>query len=79
MQDFTGVPAIVDLAMIRDQAKILGKDPEKINPIIKTELVIDHSVQVDSYGSSESKNKNINNEFDRNFERYKLLKWIARS
>jgi aconitate hydratase len=75
MQDFTGVPAIVDLAMIRDQAKILGKDPEKINPIIKTELVIDHSVQVDSYGSSESKNKNIKNEFDRNFERYKFLKW----
>ncbi len=75
MQDFTGVPAIVDLASMRDAMKKLGKDPLKINPMIPVDLVIDHSVQVDSYGNDSSFEKNVEKEMERNGERYKFLKW----
>jgi aconitate hydratase len=75
MQDFTGVPAIVDLAAMRDAMKVLGGDPEKINPLQPAELVIDHSVQVDEFGTSNSYLINSMLEFDRNRERYAFLKW----
>ena len=79
MQDFTGVPAIVDLASMRDAMKVLGDDPEKINPLIPVDLVIDHSVQVDSYGKSDSFAFNVEMEFERNRERYEFLKWGQKS
>jgi aconitate hydratase len=75
MQDFTGVPAIVDLAAMRDAMKELGGNPEKINPLQPAELVIDHSVQVDEYGTSNSYSLNAMLEFQRNRERYAFLKW----
>src|SRR6201993_1694142 len=75
MQDFTGVPAIVDRAAMRDAMKVLGGDPEKINPLQPAELVIDHSVQVDEYGTSNSYSINALLEFQRNRERYAFLKW----
>jgi aconitate hydratase len=75
MQDFTGVPAIVDLAAMRDAMKHLGGDPEKINPLQPAELVIDHSVQVDEYGTKRSYDINAALEFSRNRERYAFLKW----
>ena len=75
MQDFTGVPAIVDLAAMRDAMKQLGRDPEKINPLQPAELVIDHSVQVDEYGTKRSYDINAALEFSRNRERYAFLKW----
>ena len=75
MQDFTGVPAVVDLAAMRDAIKKLGGDPEKINPLLPVDLVIDHSVQVDSFGENESLNTNLDYEYKRNFERYAFLKW----
>ena len=75
MQDFTGVPAIVDLAAMRDAMRILGGDPEKINPLQPAELVIDHSVQVDEFGSSNAYDLNAALEFSRNRERYAFLKW----
>ncbi|MDN3030453.1 MAG: aconitate hydratase AcnA [Candidatus Tisiphia sp.] len=75
MQDFTGVPAIVDLAAMRDAMKKLGKNPLKINPLIPVDLVIDHSVQVDYYGTSEAFDKNVTMEVARNIERYEFLKW----
>jgi aconitate hydratase len=75
MQDFTGVPAIVDLAAMRDAMKVLGGDPEKINPLQPAELVIDHSVQVDEYGTNNSYSLNALLEFQRNRERYAFLKW----
>ncbi len=75
MQDFTGVPAVVDLAAMRDASIKLGGNPEKINPLIPVDLVIDHSVQVDSAGSSDSFDKNKAIEFQRNNERYEFLKW----
>jgi aconitate hydratase len=75
MQDFTGVPAIVDLAAMRDAMKALGGDPEKINPLQPAELVIDHSVQVDEYGTANSYSLNATLEFQRNRERYAFLKW----
>jgi aconitate hydratase len=75
MQDFTGVPAIVDLAAMRDAMKTLGGDPEKINPLQPAELVIDHSVQVDEFGSANSYDLNAALEFTRNRERYAFLKW----
>lgn len=75
MQDFTGVPAVVDLAVMRDAMKSLGGDPKKINPLVPVDLVIDHSVMVDSYGSSSSFDKNVHLEFERNHERYVFLKW----
>jgi aconitate hydratase len=75
MQDFTGVPAIVDLAAMRDAMKTLGGNPEKINPLQPAELVIDHSVQVDEFGTARSYDINAAIEFDRNRERYAFLKW----
>jgi aconitate hydratase len=75
MQDFTGVPAVVDLAAMRDAMKMLGGDPEKINPLQPAELVIDHSVQVDEYGTANAYDLNAALEFTRNRERYAFLKW----
>ncbi len=75
MQDFTGVPAVVDLAAMRDAMRSLGGDPEKINPLQPAELVIDHSVQVDQYGTSDSYSINSLLEYQRNVERYAFLKW----
>jgi len=75
MQDFTGVPAIVDLAAMRDAIKKLGKSPNDINPLQPAELVIDHSVQVDNFGNKDAFNLNAKLEYKRNFERYKFLKW----
>ncbi len=75
MQDFTGVPAVVDLAAMRDAMRALGGDPKKINPLQPAELVIDHSVQVDYFGSDDAFAKNAEIEFQRNQERYKFLKW----
>jgi aconitate hydratase len=75
MQDFTGVPAIVDLAAMRDAMKVLGGNPEKINPLQPAELVIDHSVQVDEFGSPQAYDANSLLEFQRNRERYAFLKW----
>src|ERR1700744_4418766 len=75
MQDFTGVPAVVDLAAMRDAMKKLGGDAEKINPLVPAELVIDHSVQVDEYGSANGYDLNAALEFTRNRERYAFLKW----
>ena len=75
MQDFTGVPAIVDLAAMRDAMRTLGGDPEKINPLQPAELVIDHSVQVDEFGTVNAYDMNAALEFQRNRERYAFLKW----
>jgi aconitate hydratase len=75
MQDFTGVPAIVDLAAMRDAMKMLGGNPEKINPLQPAELVIDHSVQVDEFGTVNAYDMNAALEFQRNRERYAFLKW----
>ena len=75
LQDFTGVPAVVDLAAMRDAMKNLGGDPELINPLSPAELVIDHSVQVDRYGSADALKINNEIEFARNQERYSFLKW----
>ncbi|MCF7984258.1 MAG: aconitate hydratase AcnA [Thiohalocapsa sp.] len=75
MQDFTGVPAVVDLAAMRDAMRALGGDPDKINPLQPAELVIDHSVQVDKYGTDEAFGLNAELEFSRNKERYQFLKW----
>ncbi|MEA3411399.1 MAG: aconitate hydratase AcnA [Pseudomonadota bacterium] len=75
MQDFTGVPAVVDLAAMRDAMQRLGGDPDRINPLQPAELVIDHSVQVDSFGSERSIKMNSDLEFKRNRERYAFLKW----
>jgi aconitate hydratase len=75
MQDFTGVPAVVDLAAMRDAMRALGGDPEKINPLQPAELVIDHSVQVDEFGTARAYDLNAALEFQRNRERYAFLKW----
>jgi aconitate hydratase A / 2-methylisocitrate dehydratase len=75
MQDFTGVPAVVDLAAMRDAIPELGGDPEKINPLVPAELVIDHSVQVDVFGSPLAFQRNAELEFERNWERYAFLRW----
>ncbi len=75
MQDFTGVPCVVDLAAMRDAMKKLGGDPEKINPLQPAEMVIDHSVQVDNFGSDDAMDLNEKLEFSRNKERYQFLKW----
>jgi len=75
MQDFTGVPAVVDLAAMRDAVVALGGDADKINPLVPAELVIDHSVQVDSFGSDAALAQNSELEFKRNKERYNFLKW----
>ena len=75
MQDFTGVPAVVDLAAMRAAVARLGGDPKKINPLVPVDLVIDHSVQVDFFASAEALNRNTEVEFQRNRERYEFLKW----
>jgi aconitate hydratase len=75
MQDFTGVPAIVDLAAMRDAMEALGGDPERINPLVPVELVIDHSIQVDSFAERLAFQKNAELEFERNKERYAFLRW----
>jgi len=75
MQDFTGVPAVVDLAAMRDAMTALGGDPDRINPLQPAELVIDHSVQVDSFGSGSAMDLNSELEYQRNQERYSFLKW----
>ncbi|MGD8366729.1 MAG: aconitate hydratase AcnA [Desulfobacterales bacterium] len=79
MQDFTGVPAVVDLAAMRDAVKRLGGDPQKINPLIPVDLIVDHSVQVDFYGTADSLTRNVAKEYERNAERYTLLKWAQKS
>src|SRR5262245_24920666 len=75
LQDFTGVPAVVDLAAMRDAMVRLGGDPKRINPLLPVELVIDHSVQVDDFGHGLSFRTNAEKEFERNRERYVFLRW----
>jgi aconitate hydratase len=75
MQDFTGVPCVVDLAAMRDAITRLGGDPKKINPLVPVHLVIDHSVMVDEFGNATAFEKNVELEYHRNFERYQFLKW----
>jgi aconitate hydratase len=75
MQDFTGVPAVVDLAAMRDAMARLGGDPQKINPLVPVHLVIDHSVMVDEFGTPKAFARNVELEYDRNGERYEFLKW----
>ena len=75
MQDLTGVPAVVDLAAMREAMKRLGGDPKKINPLAPVDLVIDHSVQVDFFGTSDALQRNSEIEFRRNVERYAFLRW----
>jgi aconitate hydratase len=75
MQDFTGVPAVVDLAAMRDAMQEMGGDPSKINPLVPAELVIDHSVQVDVFGTAQAFGRNAELEFERNQERYAFLRW----
>ncbi len=75
LQDFTGVPAVVDLAAMRDALPKLGGDPRKINPLIPVDLVVDHSIQVDAFGSPEAMEINTAREFERNRERYQFLRW----
>ncbi|MFT4089766.1 MAG: aconitate hydratase AcnA [Asticcacaulis sp.] len=75
MQDFTGVPAVVDLAAMRDAMVKLGADPAKINPLNPVDLVIDHSVMIDYFGSKDAFGKNVDREYERNMERYKFLRW----
>ena len=75
LQDFTGVPAVVDLAVMRDAMADLGGDPARVNPLVPADLVIDHSVQVDQYGTPAAFLFNVSREYDRNTERYQLLRW----
>jgi len=79
MQDFTGVPAVVDLAVMRDAMKAQGGDPEKINPLSPVDLVIDHSVMVDHFGSKSAFKENVKLEYQRNGERYAFLRWGQRA
>ncbi len=79
LQDFTGVPCVVDLAAMRAAMKRLGGDPKKINPLVPCDLVIDHSVQVDAFASDKAEQKNLDLEFKRNKERYEFLKWGQKS
>ncbi|MBW2485830.1 MAG: aconitate hydratase, partial [Deltaproteobacteria bacterium] len=79
MQDFTGVPAVVDLAAMRDAVKDLGGDPQKINPLVPVDLIVDHSVQVDYFGSADAITRNVAKEYERNGERYALLKWAQKN
>jgi aconitate hydratase len=79
MQDFTGVPAVVDIASLRAEAARKGKNPEEINPLIPVDLVIDHSVQVDYFGTEYSYRRNMDEEYKRNQERYSFLKWAQKS
>src|SRR5690625_5913363 len=78
LQDFTGVPAVVDLASLRKAMVDMGGDPSKINPEIPVDLVIDHSVQVDQYGTADALKANMELEFERNAERYQFLHWAQK-
>jgi aconitate hydratase len=79
MQDFTGVPAVVDLAAMRDAMTNLGGDPQKINPLVPVHLIIDHSVMVDEFGTPKAFERNVEFEYERNNERYQFLKWGSQS
>ncbi|MGQ9692948.1 MAG: aconitate hydratase AcnA [Thermaceae bacterium] len=79
LQDFTGVPAVVDLAAMRDAVRELGGDPSRINPALPVDLVIDHSVQVDYFGTAYAFSRNVEKEYERNRERYLLLKWAQKA
>ena len=79
MQDFTGVPAVVDLAVMRDAVRDMGGDPDMINPLVPVELVVDHSIQIDSFGTTDALKQNVAKEYERNKERYELLKWAQKS
>lgn len=79
LQDYTGVPLVVDLAAMRDAAEAAGIDPSKVNSKVPVDLVIDHSIQVDAWGSYEAFSTNLDREYERNFERYSLLKWAQSS
>lgn len=79
MQDFTGVPGVVDLAAMRDAVNEQGKPASLINPLVPVDLIVDHSVQVDYYGTADSLDLNVKKEYERNSERYKLLKWAQKS
>jgi aconitate hydratase len=79
MHDYTGVPAVVDLAAMRDAVKDLGGDPKIINPLVPVEFIVDHSIQIDNYGSINALDKNVEKEYQRNGERYALLKWAQKS
>ena len=79
MQDFTGVPCVVDLAAMRDAMTALGGNPEKINPLVPVHLVIDHSVMVDEFGTTQAAHNNVELEYQRNAERYDFLKWGSKS
>jgi len=79
LQDFTGVPAVVDLAAMRDAVASLGGDPGRVNPLVPADLVIDHSVQVDRFGTPDSFAFNVKREYERNGERYQLLRWAQRA
>jgi len=79
MQDFTGVPGVVDLASMRDAVAKKGKDPSVINPLVPVDLIVDHSVQIDFFGDKESLEKNLQMEYQRNEERYSVLKWAQES
>ncbi|HET9405311.1 MAG TPA: aconitase family protein, partial [Burkholderiales bacterium] len=77
LQDMTGVPLVVDFAAMREAAKAMGKDPEIIEPLCPGHLIMDHSVQIDNYGTPDALRKNMEIEFKRNRERYQFLKWSA--
>lgn len=79
LQDFTGVPAVVDLASLRKAMNDVGGDINKINPEVPVDLVIDHSVQVDSYANPEALERNMKLEFERNYERYQFLNWATKA
>lgn len=79
MQDFTGVPAVVDLAALRDAVAEAGKDPRRINPRVPVDVIVDHSVQIDSYGKPDSRSINVAKEYERNHERYSLFKWAQKA
>ncbi|MBN2510012.1 MAG: aconitate hydratase AcnA, partial [Spirochaetales bacterium] len=77
MQDFTGVPCVVDLSAMRDAMEDLGGDPQRVNPVVPVDLVVDHSVQIDYWGNRDALEQNVKAEYERNSERYRLLKWAA--
>ncbi len=79
LQDFTGVPAVVDLAAMRGAMQRAGKDPRKIDPLVQVDLVVDHSVQVDAFGSPDAYARNLDREFERNGERYALFRWAQQA
>ena len=79
LQDFTGVPAVVDLAALRTAMKEMGGDPKRINPLVPVDLVVDHSVQVDYYAAPDALERNMEREFERNRERYEFLHWGQRA